>query len=41
VRGLNNPLSSTDKTFRQKINKNILELNNTMDEKDLTAERSI
>jgi exonuclease III len=36
VGDLNTPLSSIDRTSRQKINKDILELNNTMGEMILT-----
>jgi hypothetical protein len=37
MRDLNTPLSSTDRTSRQKINKDILELNNTMYKMDVTG----
>lgn len=33
----NTPLTVMDKSFRQKINKEIVELNNTIDQMDLTA----
>jgi hypothetical protein len=36
VGDFNIPLSLTDRTYRQNINKNIIELNNTMDEMNLT-----
>jgi hypothetical protein len=36
---LNTPLSLIDRTCRQKMNKDILELKNTMDEMDLTDSR--
>jgi exonuclease III len=39
VGDLNTPISSIDKTFRQKINKDILELNNTFDKVDLDIYR--
>jgi hypothetical protein len=32
----NTPLSSIDRSFREKINKEILELNDTIDQMDLT-----
>jgi exonuclease III len=35
VRDFNSPLSSIDRLFKQKINKGILELNNTIDQKNL------
>jgi hypothetical protein len=35
VEDLNTPLSSIDRTSRQNINIDILELNNTMDEMDI------
>ena len=35
-RGLQSPLSATDKSSPQKINKETLELNHTLDQMDLT-----
>jgi hypothetical protein len=35
VGDLNIPLSSTDRSFKQKVNKEILELNHTIDQIDL------
>jgi hypothetical protein len=37
VRDFNTPLSPIDRSSKQKINKEILELNDTIDQKDLTA----
>jgi hypothetical protein len=34
--GFNTPLSATDRSSKQKINKEILELNDTIDQPDLT-----
>jgi hypothetical protein len=36
VRDFNSPLSPTDRSSKQKINKEILELNHTIDQMDLT-----
>jgi exonuclease III len=36
VGGFNTPLSPIDRSFKQKINKEILELNNTINQMDLT-----
>jgi hypothetical protein len=36
VGDLNTPLSSTDRTSTHKVNRDILELNNSMDKMDLT-----
>jgi hypothetical protein len=37
VGDLNTPLSSVDRISRQKIDKNVLQLNNTMDEMDINC----
>jgi hypothetical protein len=41
VGDFNTPLSPIDRSFRQKINKEILELNDTMDQMDLTEDYRI